>query len=576
MKEIYIILKGHVTFENRFNRSAGYRYDIPTDELGIPYLPCELFLPDKIKELPSVQIGRARPAGYLGMIQEAQKFTEHVQRGKEYIRSCFTEDLLDRKEGYRVRYLKEGQVFSAPVTYASLSDLAALKEILGGITQIGETGGGITGEAVFSLKDVAEVVKRKEPLRPGCTYRALDYSILLLTPTTIQGTYQDAESYCYIPGGLIRQTIREWLSGLDEDVICTNAYLSRNGERLLPVPLCISYVKLEKEQIRYRLSPGKDPSVVEQDVSFSDTFTDCFEKHTMTCVKPEMERVAVSGKGAVDAIAPGQVFSGRLYGSDKVIRMIAENVKDNPYHIFGMAADEEPDEAFLTVDRLYEEEAPTESLACSFDVACISDTFLINEEGMPGIEGGVFLKELERRLDAPGRLEMVGRYTDVVMDYSDYYGWHRTGPGVRCLKMGSVFRIRTKDGAPVDLTPVLNTFIGERTLDGCGEIMAYPAKDQYYRMARYEAPEKYVKSYPLTFRNAQIGARLRIAFMAAVLKNRVCGLALADREEYLAGRDAYSLVPMDLLSALKENNDPGMDFETMIKWYVEELEKLKQ
>ena len=263
MKEIHIILKGHVTFENRFNRSAGYRYDIPTDELGIPYLPCELFLPDKIKELPSVQIGRARPAGYLGMIQEAQKYTEHVQRGKEYIRSCFTEDLLDRKEGYRVRYLKEGQVFSAPVTYASLSDLAALKEILGSITQIGETGGGITGEAVLSLKDVAEVVKRKEPLRPGCTYRALDYSILLLTPTTIQGLYQDAESYCYIPGGLIRQTIRKWLSGLDEDVICTNAYLSRNGERLLPVPLCISYVKLEKEQIRYRLSPGKDPSVVD-------------------------------------------------------------------------------------------------------------------------------------------------------------------------------------------------------------------------------------------------------------------------------------------------------------------------
>ena len=573
MIEIRIILKGHVTFQNQFNSSAGYRYDVPTDEMGIPYLPCELFLADKIKKIPSVQVGRARPAGYLGMLREAQKLIEFVERGKEYIRSCFTEDRFDPEGGYRFRYLKAEQVFLAPIRYSAPSDLTALEEILGGISRIGETNEDIRGEAEFSLTDVAEVAERKQTVMDGCTYCALDYSALLLSPTVMQGPYQEADSYCYIPGSRVRQSLGKVISGLGEEVICTNAYLSQEGERLLPVPLCISYVKLDKEQTRYRLSPGKDPAIVEQDVSFSDTFTDDFQSHTMTCVKPEMEHISVKGKGIMDALAPGQVFSGRIYGSDEAVRTITESMEHNPYIIFDIGSEEKPEEVYFTVDRLHEEEVPVERLACSFDVVCISDTLLIDEQGMPSVQAEVFLKELERKLGASGRLAVVGKYTDVVMDYTDYYGWGRTGPGVRCLKMGSVFRIRTKDGAPVDLTPVLHAFVGERTLNGYGEIMAYPAKDQYYRIATYAAPEKYEKSYPLTIRNAQIGARFRTAFVTKVLESRIRGLAMTDKEEYLSGKDAYSLIPMELLSALRERYDPGMDRETMVRWYVEELKR---
>ena len=103
--------------------------------------------------------------------------------------------------------------------------------------------------------------------------------------------------------------------------------------------------------------------------------------------------------------------------------------------------------------------------------------------------------------------------------------------------------------------------------------MAYPSKNQYYRVARYEVPEKYTKQFPLSIQSAQIGARLINMVVMKVLESHVRGLARADREEYLNGVDADTLIPMELLSVLKERYDPGMDQETMIRWYKDELEK---
>ena len=36
---------------------------------------------------------------------------------------------------------------------------------------------------------------------------------------------------------------------------------------------------------------------------------------------------------------------------------------------------------------------------------------------------------------------------------------------------------------------------------------------------------------------------------------------------------ADALTPVELLAALKERYDPGMDLEQMIQWYKDELEK---
>lgn len=61
--------------------------------------------------------------------------------------------------------------------------------------------------------------------------------------------------------------------------------------------------------------------------------------------------------------------------------------------------------------------------------------------------------------------------------------------------------------------------------------------------------------------------------MRNVLESRARGLARADKEEYLNGMNADALTPVELLAALKERYDPGMDLEQMIQWYKDELEK---
>ncbi len=570
---LHIYLKGNVTLRNKFRSAVGYRFDIPTDELGIPYLPLGQIIAGRLKEISAVRIGYARPVGYLGMLREAHAFVNAVPGGREWIRSCFTEDHYVPDKGYRMRSLKSGQVFEAPIEFEETADTNAAGNILAGITRIGEKRENVSGEVEFSLLDVSAQAGQKMPYKNGCEYHALKYSAMLLTPAIVQSPYEEEADFSYIPGGMIRRSLKERLSGISDNVICTNAYISEKGQRLLPVPLCISYVKLDKEQIRYRLSPGKDPDKVEQDVSFSDTYTGNFENHMMECYKPETERFTTGRGIACDAFARGQVFAGTIFGSDKEIRIITDRIHRNPCFHFGNRSEEGFGEAYVTVEQLCEEEAATENLAVAFDVVCLSDTLLLNDEGMPSVQERDFLRELERRMGVSDKLDVVGKYTDVCLDYGDYYGWNQAGPAVRCLKMGSVFRIAAKDGIPVDMAPVVHTFIGERTMNGYGEIMAYPSKNQYYRVACYEMPKKYDKQYPLSVWNAQIGARLINTVVMKVLESRVRGLARTDREEYLNGVDADALIPTDLLSVLKERFDPGVDQETMVRWYKDELEK---
>ena len=80
----------------------------------------------------------------------------------------------------------------------------------------------------------------------------------------------------------------------------SNAYISEERARLLPLPLCMSLVKLDKKRLHYRLSPGKDPSRVEQDVGVGDAYARSFENRLTIYTKPETERIASRGGKIAD------------------------------------------------------------------------------------------------------------------------------------------------------------------------------------------------------------------------------------------------------------------------------------
>ena len=142
----------------------------------------------------------------------------------------------------------------------------------------------------------------------------------------------------------------------------------------------------------------------------------------------------------------------------------------------------------------------------------------------------------------------------------------------RCLAKGSVMRLTTVDGQPIDIAPLRHTFIGERTRDGYGEIMAYPALDSYYRSAEQRTPERYSLEFPMNFRSVNISTELIHRALEMNLQKKVISLAVVDqRDVHDNGREVDS-IPLDLIRSIRDHFDPYISDEKLIQWYLDGLE----
>ncbi|MBR6905674.1 MAG: hypothetical protein IKN33_01795 [Selenomonadaceae bacterium] len=588
MPSVRIKLIGEVAFPNSMEHSEGYRCNVPTDQFGIPYLPMQDIIGDDAWPALNAQIGFAHPDGYLGLLRAGQSLYDAVPRSAVHVRSYFTNDRFVREEAYRTRSLKAGQVFFASIRFAPEKREAVIA-FLQSIRHLGIAEKGITGEVECSLWTDEEEGTEQPAFSHLCEYHALDYSLTLLTPACFYAPCsEDPQTYVYAPGSIIRRALVRQALGEDaEDIICTNAYISRGLQRLLPVPICMSVVKLDKEQLRYRLASDKDFQRSEQEVNLPGAYCEGFESHLIRYAVAETERI-VSGAGEVhDALIPGQILCGTIYGPDAAMRRIASYIADHPRMNIGTLSAEGFGEVLIRTDRLRERDPKAEILAKRFDVVCLSDVMIINDEGMPGCSAEDLLGEVERLLGVSGRLCMEGKYTEVQKDFSVNLDWGCDGMIARCLKAGSVIRLRTTDGEPVDIAPILHGFVGERNPDGYGEIMAYPARDQYYRVA--ECIEFLAASTPsgmdnkmfrlnlmkmlVSIRAGHLGARMTHAVLDSVLRQRVEFLAMIDREDYKNGVSVSDLIPTEVLDMLKNLYDPELPDETLVEWYVAGLEE---
>ena len=588
MPSVRIKLIGEVAFPSSMEHSEGYRCSVPTDQFGIPYLPMQGITESDAWSALDAQIGFAHPDGYLGMLRAGQALYDAIPRSNVHVRSYFTNDRFVREEAYRTRSLKAGQVFFASIRFAT-EKREAVRAFLQGVRHLGIVEKGITGEVECSLWMNDEEGTERPAFSNLCEYHALDYSLTLLAPACFYAPCsEDPQTYVYAPGGIMRRALVRQALGEDaEDIICTNAYISRGLRRLLPVPICMSVVKLDKEQLRYRLASDKDLQKSEQEVNLSGAYCEGFESHLIRYAVAETERI-VSGAGEVhDALRQSQILCGTIYGSDAALRRIASYIADHPRMNVGTLSDEGFGEVLIRTERLRERKPKADILAKRFDVVCLSDAMIINDEGMPGCSAEDLLGEVERLLGVSGRLRIEGKYTAVQKDFSVNLDWGCDGVIARCLKAGSVIRLQTTDGEPVDIAPILHGFVGERNSDGYGEIMAYPARDQYYRVAEciefLAAPtlprinnkmfQLDLIKMPVSIRAGHLGARMIHAVLDSVLRQRVEFLAMIDREDYKDGISVSELIPTELLDMLKNLYDPELPDETLVEWYVAGLEE---
>lgn len=578
MHAIRIETVSNVAFDMRGEQSVGYWCDVPFDSLNLPCLNVFQILKEAGIDLKYVEIGFGHPDSYRGYRNSVVELSRSIPGQGRFIRSFFTNELFDEENQRRMRALKPGLVFLSTL-HAPDEKISELRQAIADIHQIGVRGKGIAGEVKMDLISYREFSEAMPRLSEKCVYQSLTYSIMLGTPACFEEPYQmKTHTREFIPGYEVsRMIMRE--SGIQKAVEnpafkCTNAYISDGQKRFYPLPTCVSVVKLDKEQLRYRLAEGKDPNRVEQDVVPACAFTDDTKSLLVGYITPDTQRITVNGNQVKDALSTGQLFTGSIYGTDEEIRYIAEYLEKNPIHNIGDYSHEGYGEVYFSVIGVEDQRIPEHVPVHEFDFLLAADTILINDEGMPANSPEDVKNELERLLDAPGRLEIAGKYFTLTDHFRSGSGAHMDNGSIRCISKGSVIRMRVK-GEPLDVFPILHCFIGEHTEYGYGEAMLYPARNVYYRLGEKRIPLFHSLPVRNSSRALAIGSSLTNYVIESMVKNWVKGLAYSDREEYRKGIDVASLLPKDILDMFRENYDPMISEETICRWYIEALEEEK-
>lgn len=93
----------------------GYQYDIPFDNLMLPYIPIADILRKDGLITEDVKVGFAHPVGYRGLCHMSKELLKNRPGVAPFIKMQFTNDRTEKKNGMRIRSIKAGKRFFATV-----------------------------------------------------------------------------------------------------------------------------------------------------------------------------------------------------------------------------------------------------------------------------------------------------------------------------------------------------------------------------------------------------------------------------------------------------------------------------
>ena len=106
---------GDIAFENHMKLEEGYQYDIPFDNLMLPYIPIADILRKDGLITEDVKVGFAHPVGYRGLCHMSKELLKNRPGVAPFIKMQFTNDRTEKKNGMRIRSIKAGKRFFAAV-----------------------------------------------------------------------------------------------------------------------------------------------------------------------------------------------------------------------------------------------------------------------------------------------------------------------------------------------------------------------------------------------------------------------------------------------------------------------------
>ena len=510
--------------------------DVCHDELGFPYIPAKRIkgcLRECAKELNdwgigisierlfgmegnrpgTVRIGNAyleHDREYRQEIQENQGLLlthpEHVLRQFTYIRTQTSVDELTgaaKRESLRMmRVVKKGLRFFAEVVMPE-SDAAEFSKCCRILNHMGNARTRGMGEVAVTVVEREQV---EVPAVTLCPWKdgavRLEYEITLLEPMlckAVGGNEEKTEDY--IEGakilGLIAQASKRdgdgaflELMGMGE-LICSNAYLAVDGERLTPVPACFYTVKnqkncyVDKTCLAYKGEGTKERQLNQM----KEVYVREVRPGQLRCETVRMEERyhhrrpdnKAVGRATGDdnsvlyqvtSISAGQKFRGMIEGCEVQIAKVYEYLKHMRQLRLGAGRTAEYGSARMEVTRLVEAEMeqPKE----------VRDRLLVKLEAPLLLYGNhaaytTSVKELIQEINAVLKLDEekivdVDSFINTTSIGGYHVTWGMNKPVLEVFDKGSVLCYHIKQGETVSIDRFSNVWAGERVNEGFGEI----------------------------------------------------------------------------------------------------------
>ena len=558
------------------------KYDVPCDAMGLPYLPLYKLLRARVDYPAGLRLGMGRPEFYEGLLTGMRMLLRYEAVSPLLVLDCFT-DLCATAKGEMCRVLKKGLRFFARLDLDG-EKLDSFRQNLEAVTTLGYTDENIPGlVSLIVLRSASEKTTPALPiptLSPEKQYTRLIYQVQTVSPLCVFSPFDSqSKTKNYLPGEVLMDYIRDHIGEVDDcefefgNLRVSNAYPVAQDKRGIPAPAAMVLHKLDKTALEYRLAPMPPDMDYIAISHMTDQFVARPTEKTVLRFSPEKVNIYplelnsnLAGYFADrSAIAEGQVFQGFISGSDRQIRALVRLFSRIPVFSLGSETEEGYGEVLFRFLRLQEASEVLPQLADEFDVFCLAPIILYDDRGMTRYDAESLKQAIEKHLGVIGRLETVAAYMQSESCYRLDRRLSEDTTQSMCIQMGSSLRLRTRDRNPIDISPLIHGFLGDRRRVGYGEVIAYPANDSFTRNCEEVEPETFSLSVPGSVREVQKASQFIQEVLKSILKMKVSMLALSDRSDHPIDPDTS----MEVLRTMRDRYASSVSDGELLEMYEE-------
>lgn len=583
MGVIYVKLKSKACLKLDEYTDQGLKYGVQMDSLGLPYINIYSILKDNMAVFDGLKVGLGVVEHYNAKRYGAYSILGVSETSKKIILSLFTEPYT--KDGkFLGRIIKEDVVFEASIDLPE-SSRKELDDIISKISNIGFTDENIKGEVEIytnwnkSLSQDDKVDYDFYLTNDDSIY-TINYSLEIASRTCIYTPYEYEQSTkLYIPGKDFFDAVNKELNkdnkGLNnQNIIFSNAYPSVNFKRTMPAPISMKTEKLNKECLHVELNEPPKGYVSVQIVGLKNYFlVDPTQKH-IRGIQPESSTIypltgeedALCGRKSRMAIPTGYVYKGFIRGNKEEISKVIAclNSQKCTLHV-GHYTTEGYGEVKIKLEDISENIATPAWLCNEFDVYCMSPVALYSSKGIYTTDISSLIEQLEDRLGVRDVLEIVTSNIDTENYIDINSSYVQADTRIKCLKMGSALRIKTKDDSLIDISKLKDCFVGDYNEYGFGELCIMPCYKEYYRTFKSIDIDRYKLMFPEDFVSLREYNEFINEILKRILQIKIMFLALNDRQEGVENAS----VPIEVLSYLRDSYCKLVSDDELVKFYTE-------